>query len=195
MSQIIRHLEGEGQLSFLKSSGEVKFYESSYHGVVEYLQDKLLGYLTPAHKDTPPLGQVAEQLAYIPAVSFPGIWPVQTVIELPPDMGEPSVSDTEVMVRSIHVGNIFYHPSLRRRDLGPEAVDGRMAAHKITRALWSKWMAGLQADWRFRDLFNRIEFTVEAGDRSNATGLHYYEPGTDQNSILWLRGTDVAFYL
>lgn len=194
---LLRALEGEYQPHILYPDGTVEFFAADYAGVVEYLQEKMLSYQTP--QLNPPLGVPAKQLRHFPSPPIPPFWPLMAIAELEPEMGEPeTISDTDVLIRAIRLGLFIYHPSLwskNKAKLGEkeEFEDGRMQAHRLTRAVWGNWLKAFQSDHALRDQLNRIEVRVEVGDRDRV-GFHYYQDD-NRTTILWLRVTTIEFYL
>lgn len=191
---ILRHIEEQERLSLLKPDGTVAFYEPDYAGLVEYLQDKVLSYAIP--QSNPPKGVPARQLRHFPARPIPPEMPLMAVGELPPEMaetGRPESTDVDFPVRSVKIGMLVYHPSLKRADEHLEYEDGRMQAHRLTRAVWSNWLEGFRADRAFRGQFARIAMTIEASD-VDRVGEGYYQDRR-KNTVLWLRATEIAFHL
>ena len=165
-------------------------YEYNYDGLAAYLESHFAGYLTPTGTSTPPLGQAAEIYQSFPHI-FSGLWPVIGVSELGPEPGKPKFTDVAIGIAGVKIGVRVYYPSLTRPDLGADYVDGREAAKRITRSVWSAWFSQFNHDLTLQTQGAVATIAnVEQGDHDKL-GNPFYQPATKLNTVLWVHATVV----
>lgn len=157
--------------------------EDDYADAARSLEERYSSYLTP--EVNPPEGIPAEVLTYFP-YDFPGDYPLLAVSEIAPEPGSPALeSDTTVRLRALRTGVRIYHPSII---LNEELPDARETAKRITRAIFSNWLAAFQADEELDESAYIASITM--GDR-NVVGEYHFQ-ANNPNNILWVHATEVV---
>lgn len=165
----------------------LKAFEHDYAGLAEMLEEQMLSYIEPTGTTNPPLGRLAESHPYFPHY-FSGNWPVLGVSELAPVPGQPGITDTRLRIRIIRIGLRVYVPSLTRKDLGEEFHDGREAAKRISRRVFSAWVDSFFNDEVLRTNAMGGDIAIANIDMGDAdkVGSPFWLPGREGLTRLWI---------
>lgn len=169
---------------------QYEILDRGYAAVVGEFEERFSSYLEPTHAKNPPPGIPAEATTYFPFV-FPGIWPVLAAAELSPVGGRPRRGNTKLRIRAIRIGLRIYHPALKIKGRGKEFEDGREAAKRVTREVWSKWLEAFQDDGELEAY--DVELAMDLGDQDYRGG--YLRQPDNPDTILWVHATQVEMPL
>lgn len=167
---------------------------TNIYDLVTYLENHLLGYLTPQWP-APPDGVPAASERYVP-MNFRGRYPFMSV-KLDDHSGRPRISDAPRWAPGLIVGFLrIYAPSISApQDLGGTgSFDGRFQASESTRKVYSAFRNAFLTDEYLENRIGYLEITQNTEgdmDRMPAPLMEERQPGTDRR-ILWVNESRIA---